>query len=181
MRPKKYGSWQFRLVLCFVQFVLKCTFFLFGNYEIFVFLVCQWISLRWSLHRLLCFSVCSEEAATLDLVAVLGRVEVLHHLLVLLWHKWLSHPANRNRIRKKQILRVDTNEWKRRGCGTGAKLGGNVFRGSGKANGMVSYGMVWNCVVCNGVIWYVWYGIVWYGTVWYDIVWYGMIWYGMVW
>ena len=63
-------------------------------------------------------------------------------------------------LEKKQILRVDTNEWKRRGCGTGAKLGGNVFRGSGKANGMVSHGVVWNGVVCNSVIWYVWYGMV---------------------
>ena len=91
-----------------------------------MFLVCQWISLRWSLHRLLCLS-CSE-SATLDLVAVLGRVEVLHHLLVLLWHEWLSHPENRNGFRE-QILKVDTDDWERWGSGMSAKLGGKCRHG----------------------------------------------------
>ena len=104
----------------------------FGNYEIFVFLVCQWISLRWSLHHLLCLS-CSE-SATLDLVAVLGRVEVLHHLLVLLRHEWLSKPENGNPIRKlirklSRWKKIDTGD----SCGSllSSKLGGNVVRGSG--------------------------------------------------
>ena len=104
----------------------------FGNYEIFVFLVCQWISLRWSLHHLLCLS-CSE-SATLDLVAVLGRVEVLHHLLVLLRHEWLSKPESGNPIRKlirklSRWKKIDTGD----SCGSllSSKLGGNVVRGSG--------------------------------------------------
>ena len=100
----------------------------FGNYEIFVFLVCQWISLRWSLHHLLCLS-CSE-SATLDLVAVLGRVEVLHHLLVLLRHEGLSKPENGNPIRKlSRWKKIDTGD----SCGSllSSKLGGNVVRGSG--------------------------------------------------
>ena len=75
-----------------------------------------------------------EEVAALDLVAVLGRVEVLHHLLVLLRHEGLSKPENGNPIRKlirklSRWKKIDTGD----SCGSllSSKLGGNVVRGSG--------------------------------------------------